>query len=220
MNDAAAALADGRICSAVTPCAESARMTDTPTDEALMQAYARGDARAFAILYERHERPVYRYFLRSLLDPQAAQDLLQETWMAVVRNAPAYAPRAKFTTWLYAIAHSKLVDHARAHARHAAASLDAPAANDPDDAGALIDRIADDPVCGPEARALSRAEARAFLACVEALPDAQRTAFLLHAEGGLGVDEIATLTGANVETTKSRLRYAMSKLRVGMEEWR
>lgn len=195
-------------------------MTGTATDEALMMAYAEGDAVAFTTLYDRHERPVYRYFLRNMRDVQLAQDLLQETWMAVVRNAAGYAPRARFTTWLYAIAHSKLVDHARAQSARPTTSLDAPAANDPDDAVALAELIADDPANGPEQRAMSREEARAFLACVEALPDAQREAFLLQAEGGLSIDEIAALTGANAETTKSRLRYAMAKLRTCMGAWR
>ncbi len=205
------------ICSPACAPPQSAPMTDAPTDESLMFAYARGDARAFATLYDRHERAVYRYLLRNLRDAHVAQDLLQEAWMAVVRNAQSYEPRAKFTTWLYAIAHSKIIDHARAH--KPTQSLDAGAANDPDDAVALVERLAD-PSAGPEARAMSRQEARGFLNCVEALPDVQRAAFLLHAEAGLAVDEIAALTGANIETAKSRVRYAMAKLRTCMEGWR
>lgn len=204
------------ICRAAPLRRQSAPMTDAPTDESLMLAYARGDARAFATLYDRHERAVYRYFLRQLRDAHVAQDLLQEAWMAVVRNAANYEPRAKFTTWLYAIAHSKVIDHVRAH--RPAQSLDA-SANDPDDAIALIDQLAD-PAAGPEQRAMSRQDARNFLHCVEALPEAQRAAFLLHAEGGLAIDEIADATGANLETAKSRVRYAMAKLRTCMEGWR
>jgi len=204
------------ICPGAPLRRQSAPMTDAPTDESLMLAYARGDARAFATLYDRHERAVYRYFLRQLRDAQLAQDLLQEAWMAVVRNAASYEPRAKFTTWLYAVAHSKLIDHARAH--RATQSLDA-CANDPDDAIALVDQLAD-PAAGPEQRAMSRQDARNFLNCVEALPEIQRAAFLLHAEGGLGIDEIANVTGANLETAKSRVRYAMAKLRTCMEGWR
>jgi RNA polymerase sigma-70 factor (ECF subfamily) len=68
-------------------------------------------------------------------------------------------------------------------------------------------------------QALSRAQARAFVEAVEALPAVQREAFLLQAEGGLSLEEIAAVTQAGNETVKSRLRYAMSKLRAAMEDW-
>ena len=84
------------------------------SDEDLLAAYAVGDARAFAELYERHERAIYRFFLRQGAATSVAEDLLQETWLAVVRNAASFEPRAKFTTWLYTVARSKMIDHWRA----------------------------------------------------------------------------------------------------------
>jgi RNA polymerase sigma-70 factor (ECF subfamily) len=188
-------------------------MNAGPTDEELLAAYAAGDARAFGELYERHERPVFRYFLRQGAAAALAEDLLQETWMAVIRNAERFEPRAKFTTWLYTVARSKMIDHWRG--KDDAVSLD-DAANDPDEAplevaGSEADR--------PDVRAVSRAQARAFVEAVEALPAAQREAFLLQAEGGLSLEEIAAVTQAGHETVKSRLRYAMSKLRSAMEDW-
>jgi len=188
-------------------------MSAGPTDEELLAAYAAGDARAFGELYERHERPMYRYFLRQGAAPSAADDLLQETWMAVIRHAGRFEPRARFTTWLYTVARSKMVDHWRA--RDDAVSLDE-AANDPDDVslelpGSEADR--------PDVQALARAQARAFVAAVEALPLAQRETFLLQAEGGLSLEEIAVITQVGHETVKSRLRYAMTKLRAVMEAW-
>jgi RNA polymerase sigma factor (sigma-70 family) len=187
-------------------------MSAGPRDEELLAAYAAGDARAFAELYERHERPVYRYFLRQGASAAVADDLLQETWLAVVKNAARFEPRARFTTWLYTVARSKLVDYWRG--RDEAVQLDgADADDDPllQVAGSDADR--------PDVRALSRAQARAFVAAVEALPSEQREAFLLQAEGGLSLDEIAAVTQAGVETVKSRLRYAMGKLRTAMEHW-
>ena len=80
------------------------RRVQTESDEALMLAYRGGDARAFAALFDRHERSVYRFLLRSTKDAAVADDLLQEVWLAVIRNASAWAPRAKFTTWLLRIA--------------------------------------------------------------------------------------------------------------------
>jgi RNA polymerase sigma-70 factor (ECF subfamily) len=193
---------------------EGIGVSDAASDEALLAAYAAGDARAFADLYERHERPVYRYFLRQGATPAQADDLLQDTWLAVVRNAGHFEPRAKFTTLLYTIARNKLVDHWRG--RDDAVSLD-DAANDPD-GDATMDIDAGD-AHRPDVQAVSRAQARAFIDAVEQLPPAQKEAFLLQAEGGLSLEEIAAVTSAGHETVKSRLRYAMAKLRVAMEAW-
>ena len=189
-------------------------MTDAVSDEALLAAYAAGDARAFSDLYERHERPVYRYFLRQGATPAQADDLLQDTWLAVIRNAANFEPRAKFTTWLYTIARHKLVDQWRD--RDGAVSLDE-AANDPDGEAAL--QVDAGEAHRPDVQAMSREQARAFVDAVGRLPAAQRETFLLQAEGGLSLEEIAAVTNAGHETVKSRLRYAMTKLRTAMEAW-
>lgn len=189
-------------------------VSEAASDETLLAAYAAGDARAFAELYERHERPVYRFFLRQGATAAQADDLLQDTWLSVVRNAGRFEPRAKFATWLYTIARNKLVDHWRG--RDDAISLDA-AANDPDGDAPL--ELDGGEAQRPDVQAMSRAQARAFVAAVELLPAAQKEAFLLQAEGGLSLEEIAAVTGAGHETVKSRLRYAMTKLRTAMEAW-
>lgn len=201
------------------------RMRDQPpsaahTDEQLMLDYGAGDAGAFARLFDRHERPVYRFLLRSLGgDAARADDLLQETWLAVIRNATHYEPRAKFTTWLYGIARTRLIDHWRA--LKSDVSLEAANDSEADDPGdALVDRIAAARTSEPEVRVMSRAQAQAFVAAVEQLPAAQREALLLHLEGELTLDEIAQLTGVGMETAKSRLRYALAKLRTALEDWR
>ena len=188
------------------------------SDEALLAGFAGGDAGAFALLYARHERPVFRFLRRSLGNDAAAQDLLQEVWLAVVRNAAAFEPRARFATWLYGIARNRLIDHWRA--RRDTVSLDQEAANDGETAASPVERLAAGADCEPEVQAMSRAQAVAFVAAVEQLPAPQREAFLLHAEGGLSVEEVAQLTGVGRETAKSRLRYAMIRLRAAMQEWR
>lgn len=161
---------------------------------------------------------MFRFLRRSLGSDAAAEDLLQEVWLAVVRNAAAFEPRAQFTTWLYTIARTRLIDHWRA--RRDTVALDA-AANPPLDASPpLIETLAADPDDQPEAQAMSRAQARAFMAAVEQLPAAQREAFLLHVEAGMTVEEVARLTGVGHETAKSRLRYAMNRLRALLEPWR
>jgi RNA polymerase sigma-70 factor (ECF subfamily) len=196
---------------------------DEISDEDLMLAYAAGDASAFARLYDRHERATYRYFLRQAVAPSQADDLLQETWMAIVRHAPRYAPDARFTTWLYTIARSKLVDHWRATRRQVAVIDEA--VNDPDDAGdhdaitTVLDRVSAGESARPDVQAMSRQYARAFIAAVEALPEAQREVFLLHVDGELSLDAMAAITSVGIETAKSRLRYAMKRLRIACAEW-
>ncbi len=193
---------------------------DDDPDETLMLAYAAGDAGAFARLYDRHERPVHRYFLRQSVAAAEADDLLQATWMAVIRSATTYALDAKFTTWLYTIARSKLVDHWRATRR---SPLFVEAANDPDgddgDDTPWLDRIAGSDALRPDVQAMSRQRAAAFVDAVETLPPAQREAFLLHVDGGLSLEEMATLTSVGTETAKSRLRYAMKRMRAACAEW-
>jgi RNA polymerase sigma-70 factor (ECF subfamily) len=207
---AASRLPDG----AARAGSEATALSDAASDEALLAAYAAGDARAFAELYERHERPVYRYFLRQGATPAQADDLMQDTWFAVVRHAAQFEPRARFTTWLYTVARSKLVDHWRR--RSDAVSLDE-AANDAEGDSPFEPDAGD--AQRPDVQAMSRAQARAFVDAVEQLPAAQREAFLLQAESGLSLEEIAAVTNAGHETVKSRLRYAMAKLRTAMEAW-
>ncbi len=182
-----------------------------------MLAFARGDADAFGELFARHERGVYRFLLRSLSGQTAvAEDLLQEVWLAVVRNAAGWEPRARFATWLYGIARTRLIDHWRARREHV--SLDA-TDDDAEDSPSWTAELAADRTVQPEVRVASRAHAKAFIAAVEQLPAAQRETFLLHAEAELTLTEIAALTGVGMETAKSRLRYAMARLRTALEAW-
>ena len=205
-----------------------------------MQRYGTGDMTAFERLYARHELGVWRYLLRSVRRQEVADDLTQDVWFAVVRQAATYEPRgrragppqarpapsggsvlhevtsvgATFRTWLFTIAHNRLVDHFRTTKNHA--SLDAETA---DSEVALIDTLAADSGFGPVRQLESREQAMALIAAVEALPPEQRHAFLLQAEAGMSVDEIAVVTGASFETTKSRLRYARNQLRQLLKEF-
>lgn len=188
-------------------------MTDeaVPADETLMQAFAAGDARAFETLYDRHALPVWRFVQRSVRDAALADDLVQDVWFSLVRQAPKYEPRARFRTWLFTLAHHRMVDHWRTHKAHA--SLDA----ETEDGAALADTLAADSGFGPVRQLQSREQAQALLDALAALPLPQREAFLLQAEGGLSLAEIAQATGVNAETAKSRLRYARERLRHTLE---
>lgn len=184
-------------------------------DEALMLAYAAGDAGAFDRLYARHRGGVYRYLLRHVGNAGLADELFQDVWMNAIRAKDGYAPTAKFATWIYTLAHHRLVDHWRSSGRARFESID----DDGDDeTGALVDAIPGSRVDEPETRAQSRDARRRIDAALATLPPAQRDAFLLHIESGLSLADIAALTDAGEETVKSRVRYAYAKLRSALED--
>ena len=193
-----------------------------PTDDALMKAYAAGDARAFERLYARHQAALYR-FVRRLLGSRAlaqVDEVFQDTWLRVVHARERWAPQgATFRTWLFTLAHHRAIDVLRRSGREVA--LDA------------FDSDADEPWqpeaaawqhWPPPAGATLHSEDLAFwrragerlLDCLEQLPLAQRSAFLLHHDDGLSLDEVARALEVGFETAKTRLRYAMSKLRTCM----
>ncbi|MDB5967050.1 MAG: polymerase subunit sigma-24 [Polaromonas sp.] len=187
--------------------------TDDDADKALMLRYAAGDLAAFDTLYGRHELAVWRFVLRSVRQEAVADDLLQDVWFAVARAAPSYVPSARFRTWLFTLAHHRLVDHLRAARHHVSLDLQ------DEQGGSLADTLAADSGFGPVRRLESHEQAAALLAAVEALPPDQREAFLLQAEGDLTVEEIAAATGTPFETAKSRLRYARNSLRRQLQEF-
>jgi RNA polymerase sigma-70 factor (ECF subfamily) len=193
--------------------ADPAPPAPTPgSDEALMLAYARGDAQAFETLYGRHKGGVYRYFVRSLREPGLADELFQDVWASLVKARATYTVEAKFSTWLYRLAHNRLIDHYRRAQLVQFVPVDGA-----EEEGELLDWPASE-APGPEVQVASRQAAAQLKKLVEALPPAQREAFLLQAEGGLSLEAIAEATGTGRETVKSRLRYAFDKLRAGMKD--
>jgi RNA polymerase sigma-70 factor (ECF subfamily) len=194
---------------------------DTPpqeTDEALMLRYAAGDITAFDTLYGRHELGVWRYVFRGVQVSAVADDLLQDVWFSVARQALAYQPTARFKTWLFTMAHNRLVDHFRTNKNHI--SLERCGAQEDEDTQAsLVDNLLADSGFGPLRQLQSREQAAALISAIESLPAVQREAFLLQAEAGMAVEEIASATGVSFETAKSRLRYARASLRQQLQEY-
>jgi RNA polymerase sigma-70 factor (ECF subfamily) len=173
------------------------------SDEALMLAWAGGDVTAFEALYARHRQRLHRYLLGQLRDRALADDVFQDTWQRVIAARHGWRPDAGFATWLYRIAHNRMNDHWRAGKHRPAA---------PEDAEFRVARVADRDT--PE-RALAALEARRGLQlALDALPPEQREVVTLRLEQELSLEEIGLITGVGRETVKSRLRYAMDKLRL------
>ncbi len=184
-------------------------------DEQLMLAFKGGEARAFEILVKRHRQAVFNFILRFTGQRQRAEDVLQETWLKVVRSSGEYQPKAKFTTWVYTIARNLCVDSARKEKYRDADSLDQPAGAD--DARSLGESLPDGSA-SPD-RGAHNARLRPLLErAILSLPEEQREVFLLREYGGVGFKEIAEVTAVPENTVKSRMRYALEGLRKRLGE--
>lgn len=180
-------------------------MTTDEDDAALLRRYRKGDAEAFATLYARHRLGLYRFLCGLGGDAAQAEEAFQETWLSLIRSDSEPQGRASFRTWLYRIARNRLIDHWRRNGRRSAQHE----AFDEQLHGEALPGEAEDPL-----RQLSLSRDRERLQqALEALPGEQREVFLLRAHGDLELQEIAELTRTPAETVKSRLRYALQKLR-------
>ena len=189
-----------------------ARHADT-ADEDLMLQYAAGEVTAFEALYERHRGGVFRYLLRHGAG-NASEELAQDVWSSVIRVRVQYQATAKFTTWLYRLAHNRLIDHYRAEGR----SVWIASREDDEDMEDLVTAQPGPRTDHPDVQAESNTIAERMRRAIAALPPAQREAFLLQQESGMSVAEIAAATDVPEETAKSRLRYATTKLRAQLED--
>ncbi len=178
-----------------------------------MRGYAAGDVTAFDYLYARHRGGLFRFISRQCSDRAVAEELYQDVWSVLIQARQRYRPdpEARFATWLYTLAHNRLVDWYRRNSKVVWMTF----GSDDDEPG--MDEPAATRATQPEVQADSPDLAARLLQLLDQLPPPQREAFLLHEEGGLSVEEIATVTGIPLEAAKSRLRYAVAKLRLGLE---
>lgn len=167
-----------------------------------MQLYGDGDIAAFTVLYNKHKGGLYRYFLRQVRDEALAEDLYQDVWNKVIDGAQQYQPTAKFTTWLYTLAHRKLIDQVR-HLK-VVDSVVSQGVDETTDMSVNLEQ-------SNELELLRSAEA--LKSCLDKLPQLQLDTFMLKEEAGLTGNDIANVLGASLDATKSRLRYAYQSLR-------
>ena len=189
-----------------------------------MRAFASGDVRAFEQLYARHRGALFRFVRRLLGRDLAAQadEVFQDTWLRVVDARARWSPQgASFRTWLFTLAHHRAVDCLRKSGREVSSvdSDDAPW----EPAGAPWSSWPDAAIDAARGsahdlaeQAFWRAAGQRLIDCLEELPVTQKSVFLLHHEDGLRMDELAGALQLGFETAKSRLRYAMAKLRTCM----
>ena len=172
------------------------------SDEDLMLRYAAGDLDAFKTLYDHHRGGLYRYFLRQS-NQSVAEELFQDVWAGVIQSRKRYRPRAAFKTWLYTLAHNRLIDHWRREGSRPIEISDADS----------LEEVTEDINPGPQRLVDLRDCLEQLLHLVSGLPDVQRQTFLLKHEAGMSLAEIAASMSTGAETAKSRLRYAMERLR-------
>jgi len=181
-------------------------------DEALMLQYAQGNVHAFNELLERHRQPLFGYLCRMLGSREAAEDTFQEVFLRVINSRHRYRKSAKFSTWLYRIAHNSCMDVFRWEKYRKAESLSAPLQTEGEHEMALQDSLVNGN-CQPD-EALERSQlSEALKACIDRLAPEQREVFLLRQYQDLSFKEIAKAVKSSESTVKSRMRYALKNLR-------
>lgn len=195
-----------------------AGMREGWSDERLMLAYRDGDVGAFEALYRRYRGSLHRYFVHQCGNPAFADELYQDVWIKIVNARASYEPLAKFSTWIFRIAHHRLIDHYRKINPEMAIRFEKPSADEDSDIDDSIGRQLAPLHETPHAIYDRRETAQRINLALAELPAVQREVFLLVEEGGLTLEEIAATTTSSRETSKSRLRYALTKLRHSLQD--
>jgi len=182
-------------------------------DLELMLRVRRGDAASFEELLRRHRLPLVNYFARMLRDQALAEDLAQEVFLRVYRARDRYQPEAKFTTWLYRIATNVALNAIRDRKE---GSPRTGLNNEGQESEIETSTIAD---ARPTAeQVLMQAERqRAIRQAVEALPENQRAAVILHKYQDVDYRQIAKILGVSESAVKSLLFRAHESLRGRLE---
>lgn len=184
-------------------------MSQPTRDEVLMLRYKDGDLGAFEILFEKYQQPLFSFVYRFCSDYTQTQDLVQEVFLRLIRGAHKYEPRAKFTTFLFAVAHNVCIDHLRRKKRRKHVSLSTPL----NENGVTMEDTMKDESSNPQKEVEQKNFEKALHQAVSELPEEQREVFLLREQQNLPFDEIARVLGCLPSTAKSRMRYALQSIR-------
>lgn len=201
------------------PAGAETPVTRDESDEGLMLRYQKGDIRAFEVLLSRHRKPVYNFILRYVGEPAQAEDLLQEVFLRIIKSVEAYERQAKFTTWMYTIARNLCVDASRRLKHRRTSSLDSPMDRDEGKDGATLLDVVSDGSLAVDRRVIGNELHGKLHAAIEKLPEEQREIFLMREFLDMPFKDIANVVGCPENTVKSRMRYALEKLREDLEEY-
>jgi RNA polymerase sigma-70 factor, ECF subfamily len=194
--------------------APTASSVEPGSDAEVMLRVKAGDDSAYAFLIQKYRRPLVGFMYRMCHNPATAEELAQEVFLRVYRSRSSYEPSAKFSTWLYRIATNLAVNHARdTKAERSGTSLDEP---DPH-TGLTIDVA--DPETTAEQKLLRRERLAAIRREVEALPERQRLAVIMHKYQNMDYRQIADVLKLSESATKSLLFRAYETLRVKLEKF-
>lgn len=196
----------------------TAATLESRSDEELMVEFRDGNSQAFELLVLRHQRPLLNFLLRSVQNRARADELLQEVFLRVVRAKDRYQRTARFTTWVYTIARNLCVDESRRARFRRTVPLESKSRGRGGEEGrSVLDVSAADQV-GTDDEAAGPALQRRVALAVASLPDDQREVFLMRQVAGLSFKEIGETVGAPENTVKSRMRYALEKLRLELSD--
>ncbi len=191
-------------------------MGKNAADEQLIQFYQKGDSEAFELLYARYKSAIYHYFFRQVHSKDTADELHQDVWLNIIKSSSRFTQQSSFKTWLYKIAHNRLVDHYRQSSRQPLYLVKTDTQNGVSDEKIEIEKAIESSALEsnePEMTIQEQQVSHLLLQGINDLPEEQREVFLLHEKSGLTLQEIALVTDSSFESTKSRLRYAIKKLR-------
>ncbi len=194
----------------------AAESVSSDSDAELMLRAKEGDGAAFEALVARFRRPLVGFLFRMVHDQAIAEELAQEAFLRVYRSRHTYAARAKFSTWLYRIAANLAINHARDSRQErakTAASLD----EENQQTGLAMDVA--DPSPGAEQAIVKRERLVAIRRHIDALPERQRLAVVMHKYQELDYREIAEVLALSESATKSLLFRAYETLREKLQEF-
>ncbi len=184
-------------------------------DEELMTLYVQNDEAAFEVLLSRYRRPLFGFLYRYLGQTEKAEEVFQEVFFEVIRARKRYRPEAKFAAWIFRIARNRAVDRLRRDGFRDMESLDVELNRDGQGGETRLSMVASSGP-GPEELTQARELERALEDALKKLPPEQREVFWLKEKSGLTMAEIADMTGVSQNTVKSRLRYALEKIRADL----
>ncbi len=178
-------------------------------DAILMKRYQNGDSVSFEVIYNRHERALFRFLMQQTgHNTGLSEDLAHDVWIKLIKSSERYTATAQFRTFLFHIARNRLIDHHRTRGEHVE-SLDA----EDEDGQTRLEQLEACSYDTPHEQVSRQQVALRLRACIQELPVRQREVFLLKEESEMSLSEVAELIGASFETVKSRMRYALDKLR-------